>query len=101
MLTGERPFKGSDRRAVINAIVNGERDPVTRRCPSIDPALAEIVERLLQKDTSMRYASASNVASDLEAVLQSHNDLPGHRFTWRTRGFIAAAAVIVIALTAA
>ena len=101
MLTGERPFKGTDRRAVINAIVNGERDPVTRRCPSIDPALAEIVERLLQKDTSMRYASASNVASDLEAVLQPHSDLPGNRFSWRTRGFVAAAAVIVIALTAA
>jgi eukaryotic-like serine/threonine-protein kinase len=100
MLAGERPFKGGDRRAVIKAIINGERDSITQRCPSIDPALAGIVERLLQKDPSMRYASASDVASGLEAVLRTHGDFPRTGFFRRHRGTVGAAAVIAIALAA-
>jgi serine/threonine protein kinase/tetratricopeptide (TPR) repeat protein len=100
MLAGERPFTGKDRRAVINAIVNGERDPVTRRCPSLDPALALVVERLLEKDPSMRYASASDVASDLEAMLRPHSDLPKVSFMRKHSGLVAAGVVTALAVAA-
>ena len=101
MLAGERPFKGKDRRAVIKAIINDDRDPVARRCPDLDPALAGIVERLLQKDPSMRYASASDVASDLEAVLRPHRELPKTGLPGKDRRILAGGAIIAVALAAA
>jgi serine/threonine protein kinase len=65
LLTGQPPFSGRDTISTIRAI----REQEPPRLPAeLPPLLAEIVHRLLQKDPAQRYARASALAADLEAL---------------------------------
>jgi serine/threonine protein kinase len=65
LLTGNPPFPGKDAMTTIRAI----RDtPAPRLPPEMPDAFAVIVERLLRKEPSQRYARAGVLASDLEAL---------------------------------
>lgn len=101
MLAGERPFTGVDRRAMVNAILHEEPEPLAHRCPGIDPALAAIVDRLLQKDSARRYNSASDVVADLENATRSHADSPRVSFIRKHRAFLTMSMIIVIAVSGA
>jgi len=65
MLTGVRPFRGGDERALLEVILHGEAEPVTTHRRDIDEGLARIVRRLLQKDPAARYARAEDLLADL------------------------------------
>jgi serine/threonine-protein kinase len=65
MLTGEMPFRGSNPLVVMNdRLLN---DPVSPRKvnPDLPPELQLVLERLLQRDPKLRYATALELASDL------------------------------------
>jgi serine/threonine-protein kinase len=65
LLTAQLPFKAESIPELSAKILLEEPDPVTNYIPSIDPRLAQIVTRALQKDVSKRYPSVSEFAIDL------------------------------------
>ena len=98
MLAGARPFRGPHRREAIHAILREEADPLTRRCPGIDPALARIVERLLEKDPARRYKTASDVASELESVPHPRPAAPRHSLVRKRRALVAVGIIVLLAV---
>lgn len=68
MLTKTSPFKGKNQTEVAQAIVRMEPQPIDRSEFQI-PALLQIRNRALAKDPRDRYASAREMAKDLEALL--------------------------------
>ena len=98
MLAGARPFRGPHRRNVIHAIFHEEAIPIAQHCPGIDPALARIVEKLLEKDPAMRYKAASDVASELENVLHPGPFAPRPSFVRKHRALVAGAIIVLLAV---
>jgi len=68
MLCGERPFDGGSRSATLNRILSGEHEPLPARNPSVPPALAAVVERMLAREPAARFADAQAVAAALDAA---------------------------------
>lgn len=59
------PFDGETQHEILNRIVNGEMIPITRFNPDIDPALARIICKSMERDSSFRYASVKELKDDL------------------------------------
>jgi serine/threonine protein kinase len=76
MLVGHSPFQGRTQGETIHKILGETPRPLLEIDPSIPPALAEIVDRLLRKDPDERYQSAYEVASVLERYLTLLNQAP-------------------------
>ena len=64
-LTGERPFQAENPVAVAHMIREREPAPLPSRCPDVDPALAEAVERAMAKDPAHRFGSAREMSDAL------------------------------------
>ena len=69
VLTGARLFPGDDPRQVIAKILNGDIDPPSRHAPHLPPAIDAVVMRGLQRDPLQRYATAREMAMDLESAV--------------------------------
>ena len=65
MLTGVRPLQG-DVNTIIPQIVSAEIPLVTRFVRTIDPKLAALVARCLDRDLSRRVGSAADLAAQLQ-----------------------------------
>jgi predicted Ser/Thr protein kinase len=70
MLTGRPPFQATSPMEVVLQVL--EQDPPLPRTilPKVDRDLEMIALRCLQKPPDLRYASAADLASDLEAFLK-------------------------------
>ena len=68
-VSGELPFTGSNPSVILRNIIEGNRPDVGEVAPDSSPALADVIERLLQTETSNRYQSAQEVEEILEATL--------------------------------
>ena len=66
MLTGQPPFTGSNPLAVMNERVLNDPKPARKLNPEISPQLQEILNRALERDPRHRYATAAEMAWDLE-----------------------------------
>jgi eukaryotic-like serine/threonine-protein kinase len=69
MLTGRPPFQAASPVDTVLLIL--EQDPISPQLlnPSVDRDLEMVALKCLQKPTELRYASADELASDLEAYL--------------------------------
>lgn len=67
MLSGRRPFMGDTSATVLYAILEEEPPPLSSLAPSVPPAVAHLVDRLLQKDPVDRFADAASVQAALRA----------------------------------
>jgi serine/threonine-protein kinase len=69
MLTGRPPFQGTT--PVDTLLLVLEQDPVRPRLlnPKVDPDLELVCLKCLQKEPGFRYATAADLAADLEAYL--------------------------------
>lgn len=67
MLTGQRPFSGSDAHSVMYKIVNENPPGFSAVNANIPPALESIVLRCLAKKPRDRYQDAAELAKDLRA----------------------------------
>lgn len=76
MLLGHSPFQGRTQAETIHKILGEPPRPLLETDPTIPPALAEIVDRLLRKDPDERYQSAFEVAAVLERYLTLVNQAP-------------------------
>jgi serine/threonine-protein kinase len=69
VLTGMRLFPGDDPRQVLAKILSGEITKPRKLAPHLPVGVDEIVMRGLERDAARRYATAREMALDLEACL--------------------------------
>ncbi len=72
MLTGQPPFTGPNPLAVLNERVLNDPAPARELNPEISPELEEVLFRALERDPRHRYATAAEMAWELE-----HQELVG------------------------
>jgi serine/threonine protein kinase/Flp pilus assembly protein TadD len=68
MLTGEPPFPGSGKQAILNAILTQSAPSAARRSTDVPPEADWIIAKALVKRVEDRYQQASEMIVDLEAV---------------------------------
>jgi urea transport system substrate-binding protein len=66
--TGLLPFKGDTVMAVLTSLAVKTPPPIREQNPEMPPALAELIERLLEKDRNRRPANAHEVARAFAAI---------------------------------
>jgi serine/threonine-protein kinase len=81
MLAGQRPFRGGNEHALMEAVVNDEPEPVDALRPETPEAARRVVERLLRKDPAERYASADELLADLTSG-SGPKEPPKRRSRW-------------------
>ena len=68
MATGRHPFPGENSVSILSSILRDTPPPVSRVVPSAPAAVDRIIRRCLAKDPADRYASASELRRDLQAL---------------------------------
>lgn len=68
-VTTALPFKGSTRQQLYSAIIGAGLDNPRRMNPNIDRDLAVVLETALERDLERRYATAGDLADDLQRIL--------------------------------
>jgi serine/threonine-protein kinase len=71
LLAGFPAFDSDDFAQVCHAIIHNRARPLRNIDPDIDPGLAAVVDRCLEKKPEFRYATALEMAADLESVLKN------------------------------
>jgi serine/threonine-protein kinase len=69
MLTGAMPFKGESPLAVLRQILDEEPPKLLEVDPSLDPAIARVVERMVAKEPNDRYQSCHELLGDLAEIV--------------------------------
>lgn len=64
VLTYEQAFKG-DLTTAMFGIVHGQPDPLSKRCPGLDPAFQSVLDKCLAKSPDDRYQDLSQLKRDL------------------------------------
>jgi serine/threonine protein kinase/formylglycine-generating enzyme required for sulfatase activity/dienelactone hydrolase len=105
MLTARTPFAGEHDAAILHAIASKSPVPLSEIRPDVPPAVERIVARAFQKDPAARFASAGELARDLDALRSADSATVAHTTppppSIRGRGRWAAAAAVVVAIAAA
>ncbi|MEM8666048.1 MAG: serine/threonine-protein kinase [Planctomycetota bacterium] len=70
LCTGHPPYRADSSYGVMRRIIDEEPTPIRERNPQIPSWLASIVERLMAKEKSERFRSASEVHELLDACLR-------------------------------
>jgi serine/threonine-protein kinase len=83
MLTGQTPFSGPNPLAVMNERLLADPQPARKLRPEITPQLQEILNRALEREPRHRYATASEMAWELEHQEQVGIDDGEHRIVLR------------------
>jgi serine/threonine protein kinase len=66
-LVGRRMIKGTDDVQVLEQVLFGEIEPPSRHVPGLPPVFDEIVMRGLSRDPAKRFATAREMARELES----------------------------------
>lgn len=69
-LTGRVPFAGDSVLAVLRAVTSDRFEPVRQIRPDVPVEAEQILDKALEKDLTRRYATASEIAADLSALLR-------------------------------
>lgn len=94
MLAGLNPFKLNSEAATSHSITHDNPAPLTRYNRDIPDALQAIIDKVLEKDVSLRYQHADGMLSDLKRLLT--NSLPVTKN--RRRMWITLAATLAISV---
>jgi serine/threonine protein kinase len=65
LLTGTVPFEGDSVTGIAAAVTSDPLPPLLERRPGLNPALARVVERCLEKPVDRRYQSVADLAQAL------------------------------------
>jgi len=71
MLTGQMPFRGDRESIILHSIVGSEPKPLRQLKADIPVELQKIIDRALKKKREDRYASAAEMAADLNKFLEA------------------------------
>jgi serine/threonine-protein kinase len=70
MTTGRQPFKGRNRLEVLNAVINGEPEPVNNENPNAPLQLQMILSRALAKKPHERFGAMAEMRDELRSLLR-------------------------------
>ena len=109
ILTGAPPFDGDTAYSVIGKVIHDPVRPVRAVLPGAPPELAAVAERALSRDRSARYASARELAAEIEAYragrsvsAYAYSSLElFRRFVQKNRALTAVSALAVLLVIAA
>ena len=84
MLTGRKPFSGTEEVGIAHAILHDAPEPPSMHRADLSAAVESLVLRLLQKEPAKRYGSAEELLNDL-ARIRTHGDgrVEQLRMRWR------------------
>ena len=85
MLAGQPPFTGANPLAVMNERLLHDPEPARKLNPQVTPQLQEVLNQALERDPRHRYATASEMAWDLEHLEQMGVEEGGRRLSVRGR----------------
>jgi len=71
LLTGKLPFTGENLATIMYQAANEAPEPVATYKPELDPRIVAIVNKAIEKDPEMRFASAADMANALRDYLDS------------------------------
>jgi tetratricopeptide (TPR) repeat protein/serine/threonine protein kinase len=102
LLTGQPPFAGENKDAVLTQVPRGEIVPPRRRKPPVSVALEAICLKAMALRPEGRYATALDLATDLEHWL-ADEPVTAYREPWtaRTRRWVRRHRTLLGSLTAA
>ncbi len=104
-LAGRAPFEGGEAIEVLRRTIEEDPPPLRSLAPAVDPDLATVVMKCLEKEPERRYASALALASDLDRWLNGEPIVARaptlayvmRKFVARRRGvFLTGTAVAII-----
>jgi Protein kinase domain len=104
LLTGRPPFRGGTALDTILRVMEGEPDDPKKVNPAADRDLAAIASKCLSKDPAGRYATAGELADDLQRWLDGEPtkarppSLAGQAWRWLRRNTAAAATVAAVGI---
>jgi serine/threonine-protein kinase len=106
MLTGRQPFQGDTAPEVLASVLVREAD-ISRLPKDLNPRIAELVRRCLEKHPKRRWQAVGDVRAELEAIAAAPRTGPSSaaggqppRPPWRRAMPVAIAALIVGSLAA-
>ncbi len=70
LLAGQRPFRGEGPTDILYKIVHEPPEPLDVSGLGLDPRLAGVVARALEKDAERRYPTATALGDALQAILE-------------------------------
>jgi len=76
MATGRRAFGGETTAIIYDAILNKRPSAPARINPEVSPKLEAIIDKLLDKDRSLRYQSAADLEADLRRMKRDSTPSP-------------------------
>jgi len=106
-LTGRPPFMGATSAAIFDQILNRAPTSPVQLNPKISPALAGVVDKLLEKDSGLRYQHASDLRADLKRMRRAADSgdqrqvSPGGARRWsalKVGGTTAVGVLVVVAV---
>ncbi len=100
MLTGQTPYSGPNPLVVMNERLLNDPKPVRKLNREISPEVEEILFRALERDPRHRYATANEMAWDLEHPEQVGVEEEGRRPVRLARGMPAARRMVLYAALA-
>ncbi len=98
MVAGRRPFPGSDAIRLASSVLRDDAPKLTSAGPWVPPQLAQLVERLLEREPSRRPASGEEVLIEL-SPLRDIESSPLARRTVLVRQHVPTITLVVAALT--
>ncbi len=108
MATRIPPFRGESSAVILKAILDAAPTSAVRLSPDLPPELERIINKCLEKDRNLRYQHASDVRTDLQRLRRDTETgksaaaiEPAFSFKKRRLPWLAAGAVVVIAVIAA
>ncbi len=104
ILTGRRPYRGATPEQALHAILREPVVPPSTRRPGIPRDLEAICLKCLQKDPAHRYATAADLAEDLQRFLDGRPTLArplsaaGRAARWGRQNRVAVAVIAALAI---
>ncbi len=106
MATGKPAFSGKSRASLIAAILTAEPQPMAALQPLTPPALERVVKKCLAKDPDERWQSASDLASELNWIIEGGSQateggrVRAGRRRWDRAGWLLAATFFLLMMAA-
>jgi len=79
LATGQKPFTGDSRPAIINKILSAQPATPSTIDDDLPPELDSILSKALEKDRDLRYQTASDFRADLRRLLRQIDSSAGLR----------------------
>jgi serine/threonine protein kinase len=84
-IRGEVPFGGETSHGVIVQVCTCPHMPLDHATPGVDPAIARLIDRCLEKSPAARPANAQALLDELRPLIARPNSLPAARQSVRAR----------------